>query len=564
MKTHYQTLGLKEGASQDEVKEAYERLSKELDPVANDNEDFFVEEFIKVREAYKALSDSAILATEAGVKFTQNPSVKASKKNRAIDHNNPKKLKKSTLSRKKLIAVVSIIILIPSCIILLFFLPNHYLSKSYEALNNDKKDFTLALESVDKLSGFYSYFYPDDVGIQKNRILYQYAHDTDSIELRIYLLSQAVKIEAISEDLKLWQKMELYKETLILMEEFINHFYWDLPEKNDPDYQESFGYPQYQLYGDSLKYVSNLSLSKDMRSQIRAEIALRKFNEFKSDSIIEIAGLFNTYELLSTGRIQYLEPVLATKNIRLYEKILNAYSPLLFWDSDLEDDDLRLKIANKAYALGSRNPKVLKQQYEQYGVYADWISRLLGINALKKDYELTVELIEDRNYEYNFNRISTFVSWSDISHFYNHYLFCLLALEKYNEVLKVSNRFLSIKDWDKFARQNKDETPLWDPGFRFREIYVFRVQARWGKEDWNGAISEYDKALEISGITDIYGLKEDQGLSTKSSDLLRGRFAVKWNSGKINGDKKGACEDLRIAADLNPDKYYDEFLKVCN
>jgi antitoxin component YwqK of YwqJK toxin-antitoxin module len=67
MKTHYQTLGLKEGASQDEIKEAYERLSKELDPT-NNHEDFFVEEYIKVREAYKALSSSSILATEAGAR----------------------------------------------------------------------------------------------------------------------------------------------------------------------------------------------------------------------------------------------------------------------------------------------------------------------------------------------------------------------------------------------------------------------------------------------------------------------------------------------------------------
>ena len=40
---------------------AYERLSKELDPATNDNQDFFVEEYAKVQEAYKALSQSSIL-----------------------------------------------------------------------------------------------------------------------------------------------------------------------------------------------------------------------------------------------------------------------------------------------------------------------------------------------------------------------------------------------------------------------------------------------------------------------------------------------------------------------
>ena len=41
MKKHYKTLGLQEGASQQEVQEAYDRLSKELDPTNNDNQEFF-------------------------------------------------------------------------------------------------------------------------------------------------------------------------------------------------------------------------------------------------------------------------------------------------------------------------------------------------------------------------------------------------------------------------------------------------------------------------------------------------------------------------------------------
>ena len=55
MKAKYKTLGLKKGASQEEIQEAYERLSKELDPVANNNETFFVEKFAKVKAAYSAL-----------------------------------------------------------------------------------------------------------------------------------------------------------------------------------------------------------------------------------------------------------------------------------------------------------------------------------------------------------------------------------------------------------------------------------------------------------------------------------------------------------------------------
>ena len=61
MKNHFKSLKLEQGASQEAIQAAYERLSKELDPAKNDNQDIFVEEYAKVQEAYKALSQSSIL-----------------------------------------------------------------------------------------------------------------------------------------------------------------------------------------------------------------------------------------------------------------------------------------------------------------------------------------------------------------------------------------------------------------------------------------------------------------------------------------------------------------------
>ena len=72
MKKHYNALGLKEGASQEEIKTAYDKLSKELNPSNNDNQEFFKEEYKKVQEAYEALSNSSILATEKGAKSYKN------------------------------------------------------------------------------------------------------------------------------------------------------------------------------------------------------------------------------------------------------------------------------------------------------------------------------------------------------------------------------------------------------------------------------------------------------------------------------------------------------------
>ena len=61
MKKYFDILGLPEGASQEAIQEAYDRLSKELDPLNNNNQEFFVEEYEKLQEAYKALSNSTIL-----------------------------------------------------------------------------------------------------------------------------------------------------------------------------------------------------------------------------------------------------------------------------------------------------------------------------------------------------------------------------------------------------------------------------------------------------------------------------------------------------------------------
>lgn len=61
MKHYFDNLGLTEGASQKQIQEAYDRLSKELNPSNNDNQEFFIEEYQKVQEAYKALNQSSIL-----------------------------------------------------------------------------------------------------------------------------------------------------------------------------------------------------------------------------------------------------------------------------------------------------------------------------------------------------------------------------------------------------------------------------------------------------------------------------------------------------------------------
>ena len=57
MKNHYQTLGLKRDASNDDIKKAYRKLAQKFHPDKNDGDKFFEERFKEIQEAYETLSD---------------------------------------------------------------------------------------------------------------------------------------------------------------------------------------------------------------------------------------------------------------------------------------------------------------------------------------------------------------------------------------------------------------------------------------------------------------------------------------------------------------------------
>lgn len=55
MREYYRILGLKEGASLDEIKEAYKKLSKKFHPDVNNGDKFFEQRFKELTEAYEKL-----------------------------------------------------------------------------------------------------------------------------------------------------------------------------------------------------------------------------------------------------------------------------------------------------------------------------------------------------------------------------------------------------------------------------------------------------------------------------------------------------------------------------
>ena len=64
MKKYYEILDLEEGATQQDIKSAYKRLKKELDPANNDNLNFFIEETKKLEDAYGKLINVTILSSK--------------------------------------------------------------------------------------------------------------------------------------------------------------------------------------------------------------------------------------------------------------------------------------------------------------------------------------------------------------------------------------------------------------------------------------------------------------------------------------------------------------------
>jgi len=110
MKQHYTTLGLQEGASQEEIEGAYKRLSKELNPANNDNQEFFKEEYKKLQQAYKALSASSILATKGGAKKT--PQKETTSKETTLDKNTSKSKAKKLFSVYKKPLLISVLLVV--------------------------------------------------------------------------------------------------------------------------------------------------------------------------------------------------------------------------------------------------------------------------------------------------------------------------------------------------------------------------------------------------------------------------------------------------------------------
>mgnify|MGYP006131539567 CR=1 FL=1 len=149
MKKYYEILGLKEGATKQEVKKAFIKLSKELDPKKNDDQDFFIEETKKLKEAYEKLTNISILST---VKVPNKSNLKEDQTSNETNNMSSKlpKKKKKKFSKENIILVLLVVLLGHSFYIQILVSKASDYARSAESYASDASDY--ASEASDNAS----------------------------------------------------------------------------------------------------------------------------------------------------------------------------------------------------------------------------------------------------------------------------------------------------------------------------------------------------------------------------------------------------------------------------
>ena len=145
MQKYYEILGIKEHASKEEIKKAYKKLSKELDPIKNNNEQLFAEELKKLNEAYDKLINSSILSAKK-VTGKSNKKISTSLSN---DNNNdePNLDNRDTNDLKKIVIKQNILLIV--IIILIGF--NFFL---FQQLKSDNSSVFLAEDYMNQAEDY--------------------------------------------------------------------------------------------------------------------------------------------------------------------------------------------------------------------------------------------------------------------------------------------------------------------------------------------------------------------------------------------------------------------------
>ena len=150
MRKYYDILGLKEGATKQEIRKAFNKLSKDLDPKNNDNQEFFIEETKKLIEAYDKLMNSSILSNK---KINENKQTDNRQNNKKSDNENntiPSNDKSNFMKYLKEISVAILSISMIKALTQVFSFPKELTSKY---INSELGSWLIDFESIFEITG---------------------------------------------------------------------------------------------------------------------------------------------------------------------------------------------------------------------------------------------------------------------------------------------------------------------------------------------------------------------------------------------------------------------------
>jgi len=594
MKHHFETLGLQEGDSQQAIQEAYDRLSRELNPSKNDNQEFFIEEYKKVQEAYKALYNTSILATEKGASksIPENSNLKPNQKtddskilkNKSKFHNITLFIKaileKLRTYKKSIIICISAIILI-SLVAYKFIVPYTTTHINY----NKGVSIMKTSKSPEKFREATSYF-EKVIQVSGN------FKKVDSLHLRsIYQGLVLLNNKITEKSLLSGSQFNMYLNEHIYNKETILKIFYILNNDSIPNYINEkelylgltrFGPTVYPFsHNDTISISKWIDENNDFYSK-KLNLNKPKISDIIIKDAFEIIGSLDSinidYLWYKTGKGpivkgDYSSPIYYEKIIKYYptnqtkethydqhQKFFKLYN---FDFVSARTSESANRIINKMGLINNTRLKndpwvnllLAKRNYGSLGCYKCTNTKLKSTLTLF-DKVLNYRLAEGFN--------ARFIDSLLIAQTYKDRAAVLNDLKLYTKAIINYTKALNYYPND-FSPENTSDRLYNNPrGMNIQELthlYYHRASVKFSKSDWLGCMSDYKKALsyydnDYKDVPKVWSV-------IRPESILRNLFSAKWNYGE-NGDKRGACEDLKIAADLDPEEYYDYYIKNCS
>lgn len=138
------------------------------------------------------------------------------------------------------------------------------------------------------------------------------------------------------------------------------------------------------------------------------------------------------------------------------------------------------------------------------------------------------------------------------------YAIFLHQTKQLNELAKLSNNLESLIEEVGLSLEKLNEEGIHDIN-PIMTIYYLDSNFRWDKKDYKAVSDLYEKIDKWLGLKNKTSDDILPYLGDRPSIILRNMWAA-----KVNLNEDDACEYLRKASNLNPEDYYDLYLKNCN